>query len=138
MTDNAIRLAGAHHIRLPVADLERSFAWYGGLLGYQRDFDFKTDGRIVAYALSHPHGGPPLVLAHDPARAAAAAGLQGLALAVPDEAALRQLEALFDAHGVRHGGVQQALAGSKLPFVEDPDGHLIGFYMVGERERQPG
>ena len=63
MTDNAIRLAGAHHVRLPVADLDRSFAWYGGLLGYQRDFDFKTDGRIVAYALKHPGGGPPLVLA---------------------------------------------------------------------------
>ncbi len=138
MTDNAIRLAGAHHVRLPVADLDRSFAWYGGLLGYQRDFDFKTDGRIVAYALKHPGGGPPLVLALDPARAAAAAGLQGLAFAVPDEATLHRLTALFDANGVRHAGIQGALAGSKLPFVEDPDGHLIGFYMTGERERQPG
>ena len=44
----------------PVADLERSFAWYGGLLGYQRDFDFKDGGKVVAYALKHPAGGTPL------------------------------------------------------------------------------
>ncbi|MEO6339871.1 MAG: VOC family protein [Caulobacteraceae bacterium] len=137
MTD-AISLCGTHHVRLPVADLERSFAFYGGLLGYQRDFDFKAEGKVIAYALKHPAGGTPLVLALDPARAAAAAGLQGLAFGAPDEATLQRLMALFDANGVRHAGIQGALAGSKLPFVEDPDGHLIGFYMTGARERQPG
>jgi hypothetical protein len=34
---------------------------------------------------------------------------------------------------VKHGGIQPALVGIKLPFVQDPDGHLLGFYVIGER-----
>ena len=138
MTDNnKIILCGFHHARLPVADLERSFDWYATHLGYERDFDFKKDGKVIAWALLHPSGGPPLVIALDSTRAACLADFPSLAFAVPDEATLQSLSATFEAAGVTTGGIQRALAGFKLPFVRDPDGHLIGFYMTGERERQP-
>ena len=135
--NNEITLCGFHHARLPVSDLERSFAWYAAFLGYERDFDFKKDGKVVAWALLHPSGGPPLVIALDSARALCMADFPSLAFAVPNEETLQSLHAAFDAAGVASGGIQQALAGFKLPFVRDPDGHLIGFYMTGERERQP-
>ena len=51
---NKIALCGFHHARLPVSDLERSFEWYATHLGYERDFDFKKDGKVVAWALLHP------------------------------------------------------------------------------------
>lgn len=43
----------------------------------------------------------------------------------------------FDAAGVQHGGVHQALAGIKLTQVEVPNGYRIGFYVVGKRDRMP-
>jgi catechol 2,3-dioxygenase-like lactoylglutathione lyase family enzyme len=123
-----------HHVRLPVCDLERSFRWYGELLGYERDFDFKnSNGETYAWALKHPSGGTSLVLVHDPERAKAASGFPYFSFGVPDEATIRELETIFDVASVKHGGVQPALVGIKLPFVQDPDGHLLGFYVIGER-----
>lgn len=136
MNSSAAPLRGVHHVRLPVSDLERSVAWYVDLLGYQKDFPFRQDGHVVGWALRHPDGGPDLVLFADGDRARAAGGFPFFAFGVPDEAALRMIEARLDERGIAHGGVQPALTQVKLPFVEDPDGHLIGFYVVGERTRE--
>ena len=130
MNDIAIRLCATHHVRLPVADLERSFRWYSQLLGYERDFDFRAEGEIVGWALKHPRGGPRLVLWLDAERAKSASGFPYFSFGVADEATIRQLEAACNASGIQHGGVQPALVGVKLPFVRDPDGHLLGFYIV--------
>jgi len=70
---------------------------------------------------------------HDPERARAARGFPYFSFGVPDETTVRQLETAFNAKGVKHGGIQPALVGIKLPFVQDPDGHLLGFYVIGER-----
>ena len=134
MNQAAVRLCATHHVRLPVSDLEQSFRWYAELLGYERDFDFKnSNGETYAWALKHPNGGTSLVLVRAPRRAEVASGFPYFAFGVADEATIRQLEAIFNAKSVKHGGVQPALVGVKLPFVEDPDGHLLGFYVIGER-----
>jgi catechol 2,3-dioxygenase-like lactoylglutathione lyase family enzyme len=134
MTQPAVPLCATHNVRLPVSNLEQSFRWYAELLGYERDFDFKNDnGEIYAWALKHPNGGTRLVLMHDPERARAASGFPYFSFGVPDEATIRRLAACFDARGIRHGGVQAALVGFKLPFVQDPDGHLLGFYVIAEQ-----
>ncbi len=134
MATPVVQLVGMHNVRLPVADLERSFKWYKEFLGYQRDFEFKRpDGSVSAWALEHQDGGTPLVLVLDPDRAKSARGFPFLSFGVPDESTIRQLEARFDSKGIKHGGVHPAFVGLKLPFVEDPDGHLIGFFMVGRR-----
>lgn len=133
MNDSTIKLCATHHVRLPVSDLERSFRWYSELLGYERDFDFKNGGEVIGWALKHPCGGTPLVLMLEADRAKSASGFPYFSFGAPDEATIRKLEAAFTAKGVKHGGVQTALVGVKLPFVQDPDGHLLGFYVAGER-----
>jgi catechol 2,3-dioxygenase-like lactoylglutathione lyase family enzyme len=122
-------LTGVHHLRLPVRELERSFAFWHDLLGYERDFDFPGPNGPRGWALKHPRGGPDLVLWHDPEKADATSGFPWFSIGLPSAEGIRWLAAELDRRGVRHGGVQDALVGVKLPFVNDPDGHLIGFYV---------
>jgi catechol 2,3-dioxygenase-like lactoylglutathione lyase family enzyme len=126
---NGQELTGVHHVRLPVRDLERSFAFWHELLGYEREFDFPGPEGPRGWALKHPRGGPDLVLWRDPAKAAASSGFPwfSIGLSSPDD--IRGLVRELDRRGIHHGGVQDGLVGLKLPLVEDPDGHLIGFYV---------
>jgi catechol 2,3-dioxygenase-like lactoylglutathione lyase family enzyme len=125
-------LRGIHHVRLPVADLTRSFAFYSQLLGYERDFDFPGEDGPSGWALRHAEGGPNLVLWHDPALAAAASGFPWFSIGLPSAHAVADLADELDRRGIAHGGLQPAFVEVKLPFVHDPDGHLIGFYVVSE------
>jgi catechol 2,3-dioxygenase-like lactoylglutathione lyase family enzyme len=125
-------LEGIHHVRLPVADLARSFWFYGDLLGYERDFDFPGEDGPSGWALRHAEGGPNLVLWHDPALAAATAGFPWFSIGLPSAQAVTALAAELDRRGIAHGGVQPAFVEVKLPFVHDPDGHLIGFYVIAK------
>jgi catechol 2,3-dioxygenase-like lactoylglutathione lyase family enzyme len=125
-----MKLVGIHHLRLPVADLARSFAFFSDLLGYERDFDFPGEGGPSGWALRHTDGGPDLVLWHHPALAAATAGFPWFSIGLPSAQAVADLAAELDRRGIAHGGVQRAFVEVKLPFVRDPDGHLIGFYVV--------
>ena len=128
-----VRLSATHHVRLPVSDLERAIVWFADVLEYERDFPFKKDDQVIGWALKHAAGGPPLVLIADAPRAKVCSGFPFFAFGVPDEAAIRQIEERLDARGIAHGGVQPALVEVKLPFVDGPDGILVGFYVVGVR-----
>jgi catechol 2,3-dioxygenase-like lactoylglutathione lyase family enzyme len=125
----AVTLAGTHHVRIPVSDLEAAVAWFADLLGYEKEFSFESDGSVTGWALRHGAGGPALTLIADADRARACAGFPLFAFGVPDEAAVRDIAARLDARGIAHGGVQPALVKVKLPFVEGPDGVLFGFYV---------
>jgi catechol 2,3-dioxygenase-like lactoylglutathione lyase family enzyme len=128
MTPNRA-LTGVHHVRLPVTELERSYAFWRDVLGYERDFDFPGPDGPLGWALKHPTGGPGIVLWHDPAKAVASSGFPWFSLGLPTSRDVVNLAAELDRRGIRHGGVQDALVEIKLPFVNDPDGHLIGFYV---------
>ena len=52
------RLAGVHHVKLPVSDLDRSQRWYASRLGYQLVQEFREDGVVMGVVLEHPDGGP--------------------------------------------------------------------------------
>jgi catechol 2,3-dioxygenase-like lactoylglutathione lyase family enzyme len=129
MNEGSVTLSGAHHVRIPVSELETAVAWFADLLGYEREFPFKAEASVIGWALRHPEGGPSLALIEDPERARACRGFPLLAFGVPDEAAVRGIAARLDARGIPHGGVQPALVEVKLPFVEGPDGILFGFYV---------
>lgn len=117
-------LTGVHHVRLPVRDLQRSYAFWSEVVGYERDFDFPG---AQAWALKHPTGGPNLVLWHDPEKAAATSGFPWFSLGLPTSQDVLDLAETLDRLGIEHGGVQDAFVEIKLPFVSDPDGHLVGF-----------
>lgn len=126
------RLAGVHHLKLPVSDLERSRRWYESRLGYRVAIEFVEDGVLMGVALAHPNGGPPIAIRLDPQRAAVAAGFDYFAIGVPDKPTLDELAARLTELGDPHGGVHEASAGWILPFLHDPDGHEVRFYTVDQ------
>ena len=129
-TTDAPALAGVHHLKLPVTDLERSREWYHTRLGYQVQLEFVEQGRLMGYSLSHPNGGPALALRLDPERARAAAGFDYFCIGVPDKATIDQLAARLTGFGERHAGVHWATIGWILPDLHDPDGHEVRFYTI--------
>jgi catechol 2,3-dioxygenase-like lactoylglutathione lyase family enzyme len=131
------KLAGIHHLKLPVRDLDRSLAWYESRLGYVKQIEFVEQGTLMGVAMRHPDGGPALALRTDPARAAAAAGFDYFAIGVPDREQIERLAAHLSALGEPHAGVHRATTGWILPELHDPDGHEVRFYTI-EDHRQLG
>ena len=125
---DAPALDGIHHLKLPVADLDRSLAWYQTRLGYQPQAEIIEGGSRMGVALQHPNGGPRLALRLDPGRAAAAAGFDYFAIGVPDKPAIEALAQRLTDLGETHAGVHFASLGWILPMLHDPDGHEVRFY----------
>ena len=123
-------LAGVHHLKLPVADLDRSVAWYATRLGYRVAIEFRQHGRRTGVSMTHPAGGPWLGLTLAPEKAAAAAGFDYFSIGVPDKAALEALAAHLNSLGEAHAGVHFATIGWILPMLHDPDGHEVRFYTM--------
>lgn len=128
LSSEAPKLAGVHHLKLPVRDLERSRDWYETRLGYELAIDFVEEGRTMGLVLRHPNGGPDLGLRLDPARAEAAAGFDFFAIGVPDKETLDALAQRLTDLGENHAGVHFATIGWLLPLLHDPDGHEVRFY----------
>ena len=123
-------LAGVHHLKLPVSDLDRSIAWYARCLGYQVIIEFREGGRRTGVTMTHPDGGPWLGLVLDPERARSAAGFDYFSIGVPDRRALEMLAVHLTALGESHAGVHFATVGWILPMLHDPDGHEVRFYSM--------
>lgn len=121
-------LAGVHHLKLPVRDLQRSIDWYVSRIGYAEGMEFIEDDRLVGVALTHPNGGPMLALRLDPARAEAAAGFDYFSIGVAGRAAIDALAVSLTELAEPHGGVEQGSAGWVLTGLHDPDGHEVRFY----------
>jgi catechol 2,3-dioxygenase-like lactoylglutathione lyase family enzyme len=124
----APKLDGVHHLKLPVADLERSRSWYESRLGYEVDIEFVEGGRLMGVSMTHPNGGPTLALRLNPERAAAAAGFDYFSFAVPDKASMDALAQHLGELGESNAGVHFASIGWILPGTSDPDGHEVRFY----------
>jgi len=131
-------LAGVHHLKLPVSDLDRSIAWYGECLGYQVVIEFRSGGRRTGVSMTHPDGGPWHGLMLDADRARAAAGFDYFSIGVPDRPTLERLADHLTALGQAHAGVHFATVGWILPLLHDPDGHEVRFYsMESHRDLDP-
>jgi catechol 2,3-dioxygenase-like lactoylglutathione lyase family enzyme len=121
-------LAGVHHVKLPVADLERSRDWYERVLGFAVTREFVEDGRLMGVFMDHPTGIPPVALRRDPERASGAAGFDYFGFAVRGKQALEAIAAHLDALGESHSGIQPAGNGWMLAHLHDPDGFDLRFY----------
>jgi catechol 2,3-dioxygenase len=125
------------HVHLKVADLERSIAFYGGVLGFEVTQRMGNGAAFLSAGGYHHHiglntwesrGGQP-----PPPRAT---GLYHFAIRYPDRAALgealrRLEEAGVPLDGAADHGVSEAL------YLRDPDGNGIELYWDRPREDWP-
>jgi catechol 2,3-dioxygenase-like lactoylglutathione lyase family enzyme len=121
---------GIHHLKFPVADLERSLAFYMRALGARRieAWDHRhADGTLYAVILDVPGLGTHLELRLDPIQAARQAGFDPVTLAVPDRSALAAWIAHLDAAGIAHSPVLVAIQAWLVVFA-DPDGRRLRLY----------
>jgi catechol 2,3-dioxygenase-like lactoylglutathione lyase family enzyme len=132
-----VALAGVHHLKLPVRDVERSAAWYERTLDYERSIEFVEQGTLMGIGMRHPGGGPDLVVRQNPERAEAAAGFDYFSIGVPDKAAMDALAERLNALGEQHAGVHFASIGWILPDLHDPDGHEVRFYTLEHHTTLP-
>jgi catechol 2,3-dioxygenase-like lactoylglutathione lyase family enzyme len=121
-------LDGIHHVKLPVADLDRTAEWYSSRLGYRPLIRFTKHGSDTGLVMSHPDGGPMLSFVHDPDRAARVAGFDYFSIGVRDRATLEAISTRLAAFGDANAGIHFATIGWILPDTHDPDGHEVRFY----------
>jgi glyoxylase I family protein len=122
---------GVTHVALTVSDLERSRPFYEGLIGSPPVIDEDTGlFHHVVWLL----GGQTLVGIHqfpDPHGSDAfderRPGLDHVAFACADRAALEQWETKLNELGIANGGVVDAPYGSGLSF-RDPDNIALEFF----------
>ena len=125
------------HVHLKVADIERSLAFYCGVLGFQLQQRFGKSAAFISAGGYHHHiglntweslnGSPP------PPRAT---GLYHLAILYPDRATLgNALKRLIDANipleGAADHGVSEAL------YLRDPDQNGVELYSDRPRNEWP-
>ena len=121
-------LAGFHHVKLPVSDIERSREWYERVLGLTVDIEFVEDGTVQGLALVDA-GTVSVALRVDPLRAAAMSGFDAMALAVPTRADIARWQKRLDELGEPHAGIVSGhRGGSVLVGLHDPDGLEVRLY----------
>lgn len=123
-------ITGFHHVKLPVADVARSRAWYERVLGLEVVIEFEEEGVVRGLGLRLPDGGlAGIALREDPTRAAGLSGFDPVALLVPERAQVEQWRARLDELGEPHGGILTGHGGGRVLIgLRDPDGLEIRLY----------
>lgn len=125
------------HVHLKVADLDRSIAFYSGVLGFAVTQRYGTQAAFLSAGGYHHHiglntweslGGTPAPRGHT--------GLYHTALLYPDRAELadalyRVVQAGITIDGAADHGVSEAI------YVTDPDGNGVELYRDRPREEWP-
>jgi len=124
------RLAGIHHVKLPVSDVAASRDWYQRTLGLELDIEFVEEGRTIGVALRDPGRTLCIALRADPERVAAMKGFDPLAMGVSTREELERWRDQFDGLGEHHGGIVQGHQGWALIGLHDPDGTEIRLYTL--------
>jgi catechol 2,3-dioxygenase-like lactoylglutathione lyase family enzyme len=120
-------IEGFHHVKLPVADLATSRAWYERVFGFVPLHEFADDEGVVGGVAYEPVGGVSLALRADPDRAAGLVGYDPLAFAVSDRSAVEAWTAHLDELAIAHSGVIRATLGHAVACT-DPDGMHVLIY----------
>jgi catechol 2,3-dioxygenase len=125
------------HIHLKVADLDRSLAFYNGVLGFELTARMGSSAAFLSAGGYHHHIGLNTWESHNgTSPAPGTTGLYHVAIRYPDRAALADaLRRLNDAHvpleGASDHGVSEAL------YVRDPDGNGLELYWDRAKDQWP-
>ena len=120
-------LKGLHHIKLPVADLDASLAWYQRVFDAQHLTRFDHyDGAGIRYAIivQLPGLDVPVELRWAPQAAAAIAGYDPVSFVAGGADDLQRWVEHLDALSIEHSPLITALAG-QLVIFPDPDGTYL-------------
>ena len=132
-------LAGIHHIKLAVSDLDVSLAFYEAALGARRipafDHYRSGGGSLYAYICDVPGLGTKLELRLNPARAERHHGFDPMTIAVADRAVLGAWVAHLDAAGLAHSPVIASIQAWLVAF-DDPDGNRLRLYTLESHGRE--
>lgn len=129
---NLPTIAGIHHLKFNVSNLDRSLAFYTTLLGARRlsELDHRrADGEVFAYILEVENLGTYLELRASPERAAREAGLDPVTFAVRTYSELLAWHDHLETNGIHHSPVFTGAIGWLLA-AEDPDGRHLRFYTL--------
>ena len=119
-----------HHLGLTVSDVERSEAWYGAVLGFQRAFvETHPDGAGHAVAMTRPGTSLFIGLHHHQGKGAGdfaehRTGLDHLAIGVERREDLDRWAEHLDGHAVRRSAIEECTIGPMTFAVlnfRDPD-----------------
>lgn len=120
---------GVFAVKLPVADLDHSRAWYERVLGLVVELEFPSEDGVVTGVAGRLRGGSPTMLAlrEDPRLARELSGSNLVNWAVVDDAELHEWAAALTEAGVVHEGPLDATIGWMI-VLHDPDGHELHLY----------
>ncbi|MEP6560266.1 MAG: VOC family protein [Nakamurella sp.] len=123
------RLAGIHHVKIPVTDLVRSAAWYQRVLGFRVAMRFPDQNGVVQGVVGEIDGLGPAVLAlrQNPEVAAAISGFDPVTFAVATQADMEAWAEHLDGLDITHSPVFEASDGWMMVFT-DPDGIELQLY----------
>jgi catechol 2,3-dioxygenase-like lactoylglutathione lyase family enzyme len=126
------RIAGIHHLKFAVADLERSLQFYESVFDVKRlsALDHRRPGgELFAMIVDFPDLGAPLELRLDPAAACAQKGFDPVTFSVQSNDDLSRWCTRLDELEVPHSPVLNGFAG-QLIVIEDPDGRRLRLYSL--------
>ncbi len=126
----ALNVRGLSHIALRVTDLARAKAFYTAVLGFQMVQEIPSLVLVSGYGFLLGMRGDAAETPQGDRFNPYRVGLDHLALAAPDRAALDSLKSALDAAGVRNNGIEDD-ALTHAPFISfyDPDGIAWEFYV---------
>ena len=134
MSDTSdLEIAGIHHIKLPVSDLDISLKFYADLWNAKRipEFDHRReeDGELYAYICEVPRLGTKLELRLNAEHAEKQRKFDPITIAVKDRDMLRRWTGRLDQLGIKHSGEIVAIQAWLVTF-DDPDQHRLRFYTL--------
>ena len=122
---DSIPTGGVHHFRLTVSDVDRSVAFYTGILGFRKLMDLNPGAFLSNGAIGLGIGPFP-----DPKRALEndrfdenRVGLDHMSVAVPSRKVLEEAVGVLDKHGIAHSEVRDLgeAFGIAILIFRDPD-----------------
>ena len=127
-----MKVEGVGHVVLKVRDLERSKAFYEGVLGLKEVARFP--GRMVFFSAGRNHHDLAVLAvgADAPSPAESAVGLAHVALKIGDSLdLLREAKHLLETHGVPIRGTRDHRVSQSI-YCEDPDGNTVELFVDGD------